>query len=186
VASGGRSGQRPHLIVFSGLPGTGKTTLAEATGRRLRIPVFSVAWILGALAPFSILERPERGDLAYALLTMLVTRQLMLGQSAIVDGMVGSSAVRDRWQQIARERGGGFVAIECVCSDTRVHRHRVEARREEIPGWPDPDWRHVETMQRRYEPWSSEHLTVDAVDPFGHNLVLVNRYLSQPVAAEPG
>jgi MoxR-like ATPase len=31
------------LIVVSGLPGTGKTRLAEALGRSLKVPVFAVA-----------------------------------------------------------------------------------------------------------------------------------------------
>ena len=37
------------LIVFSGLPGTGKSTIAEAVGRELGIPVFAKDWVEGAL-----------------------------------------------------------------------------------------------------------------------------------------
>jgi predicted kinase len=42
--------QTLRLIVFSSLPGTGKTVLAEAVGRRCGTPVFSVAWVIDELA----------------------------------------------------------------------------------------------------------------------------------------
>ena len=45
-------GAGARLIVFSGLPGAGKSTLAEAAGRQLRVPVFAVDWLLGSLTPF--------------------------------------------------------------------------------------------------------------------------------------
>ena len=45
-------GAGARLIVFSGLPGAGKGTLAEAAGRQLRVPVFAVDWLLGSLTPF--------------------------------------------------------------------------------------------------------------------------------------
>ena len=37
------------LIVFSGLPGTGKSALAEAVGRELGIPVFAKDWLEATL-----------------------------------------------------------------------------------------------------------------------------------------
>jgi adenylylsulfate kinase-like enzyme len=43
------------VVVCSGLPGTGKSRLAEGIARGLGISVFSVAWVLGALAPFGFL-----------------------------------------------------------------------------------------------------------------------------------
>jgi hypothetical protein len=39
-------GAGARLIVFSGLPGTGKSTLAQDTGRHLRAPVFAADWLL--------------------------------------------------------------------------------------------------------------------------------------------
>src|SRR5829696_161901 len=41
----------PHMkfIVFSGLPGTGKSTLAEAVGRTLSISVFAKDWLEATL-----------------------------------------------------------------------------------------------------------------------------------------
>lgn len=37
------------LIIFSGLPGTGKSTLAENVGRQLSIPVFAKDWLEATL-----------------------------------------------------------------------------------------------------------------------------------------
>jgi predicted kinase len=166
------------LIVFSGLPGTGKTALAEAIGRSLGVPVFAVAWILGALAPLGVLERSNRAPVAYALLTMLASRQLMLGQSAVLDGMAGARSVREGWHTLARQHGAEFVVIECICSDEALHRRRIEARSEYIPGWPDPGWDHVSEMRSRYEPWSGDRLVVDSVDSYARNLSAVEEYIA--------
>jgi predicted kinase len=166
----------PRLIVISGLPGTGKTRLAEALSLQLDVPVFSVAWVLGALAPFGVLEQPDRGAKAYAIITSLVEHRLRLGRSAIVDGMVGSDEVRTRWMKLAAGNGGAFKVIECVCSDPELHRARIEARAESIPGWPDPGWDHVQAMRERYVPWRMERLVLDSVLPYEENLLAAMRF----------
>lgn len=165
------------LVVFSGLPGTGKSSLAERLGRREGWPVFSVAWVIGALDENRLARADLRGDVAYDLLTMLARRQLILGQSAILDGMVGARAVRDRWAQLADEFLATFMVIETVCSDSDRHRARVESRDEQVPGWPDPDWSHVLAMRQRYEPWHCDRLVVDAVEPIETNFSHVLEYV---------
>ena len=165
------------LIVFSGLPGTGKTALAEFTGRTCRLPVFSVAWVIGALADSGLLDRANRGPVAYSVLTMLARRQLELGQSAVLDGMCGRESVRAEWRRLAGQHAAMFLPIECVCSDEQLHRRRIEARDERIPGWPDPGWEHVEEMRGRYEAWATPRLVIDAVNPLGDNQDAVLRYI---------
>ena len=41
-----------QLVVFTGVPGVGKSTLADAVGRSLGVPVFAGDWLLGSLTPF--------------------------------------------------------------------------------------------------------------------------------------
>lgn len=171
--------QPSRIIVVSGLPGTGKTRLAESIGSQFQVPVFSVAWVLGALAQFGVLERPDRGPMAYEIIGALLEHQLRMRQSAIADGMVGSGEVRARWRQLADRHRAGFEVIECVCSDPVVHRTRIEARRDPIPGWPDPGWDHVEAMRERYEPWAEDRLVLDSLRSFERNLEAAMRFATK-------
>ena len=44
-----------QVIAFTGLPGTGKSTLAERLATDLAIPAFAGDWLLGALKPHGVL-----------------------------------------------------------------------------------------------------------------------------------
>jgi predicted kinase len=168
----------PRLIVFSGLPGCGKTTLAEELGRRERIAVHSVAWILGTLSPFGVLSPDTQASIAYALLTTVLQRHLDFGASVIVDGMCGSKAIRQLWLELAARVGAEFRPIECVCSDATVHRERLAARNEAVPGWTTPTWNDLERIRPRYESWSQERLVVDCVAPLSTNHAVVRAYVA--------
>jgi predicted kinase len=81
----------PTVVAFTGLPGTGKSTLADLLARAIGAPSIAGDWLLGALAPHGVLnglDRPAYLALYHDLIERLVLRQLMLGQSAVVDGLV--------------------------------------------------------------------------------------------------
>jgi predicted kinase len=141
--------------------------------------------VIGALSPFGLIDRANRGPVAYSVLTMLTQRQLDLGQSAVLDGMCGRESDRENWRRLAERYGARFLPIECVCSDTELHRHRIDARDENIPGWPDPGWEHVDEMRGRYETWSTPRLVIDSANPLSDNQRAVLRYLSLDGAHGP-
>jgi hypothetical protein len=95
---------RTEVVVFSGLPGTGKSTLAERVARSMRAPAFSGDWLMGGLKPahaaLAKLDRSEYVAAWFGLLSTLVTRQLMLDQSAVVDAVVSDSRFA-LWHEIA-------------------------------------------------------------------------------------
>ncbi|HXW47594.1 MAG TPA: AAA family ATPase, partial [Streptosporangiaceae bacterium] len=114
------AGDGTRLVVFSGVPGTGKSTLSDAVGRRLGIPVFAVDWLLGSLTPFGGYHMDAAWDMGPEMLTTLAVRQLALGQSAILDFPTEDQANRTRWRTLAHQAGADFKVILCVCSDQQV------------------------------------------------------------------
>jgi predicted kinase len=167
--------------MFSGLPGTGKSTLAEQLARTVRVPAFAGDWLMGGLKPahraLATLDRTEYGDAWFGLLRTLVTRQLMLGQSAIVDDVIGEG--QDvLWRETAAQFSARLRVIECICSDEAVHRARVEGRRRGIPGWHEIGWDHVERMRAEAPPLTMDRLTVDAMEPVENNFRRVLAYIA--------
>jgi len=168
------------LIVFSGLPGTGKSALAERVARELGIPVFAKDWIEATLLRCELAptnqERPL-GSAGYHLLTVLAERQLMLGQSVILDSMASTKSIRSTWRELAEKYNATWLVIECVCSDEEVHRARLGTRQRGIPGWHELDWSEVGRVKNYYHLWDEDRLILDAISPLEENLEHLIEYL---------
>lgn len=123
-----------------------KSTLAEHVARAVSAPAFARDWLMGALKLAHVaLAKLDRSDYLaawFGLLRTLVTRQLMLGQSAVVDDIVSDSNYA-LWRETADRFSARLLLIECICSDEDVHRARPEGRVRGIPGWHEVGWDHV-------------------------------------------
>ncbi|GAA1680153.1 hypothetical protein GCM10009830_28980 [Glycomyces endophyticus] len=169
-----------QIIAFTGLPGTGKSTLSERLARTLRIPVFAGDWMMGALTPYRILDDLDRDafiSLHDHVLETLALRQLLLDQSAVTDSVLSDATAR-KWAGTAAEHGARLRVIECVCSEVDLHRSRLEGRVRGIPGWHEIGWDHVERLQTWLPPLTVERLQVDAVDSVEANLRKVLDYVA--------
>jgi predicted kinase len=168
-----------RLIVFSGLPGSGKSTLADAAGRELGIPVFAADWVLGALTPFGGRHLESPLAIAEELLTTLALRQLVAGQSAILDHPAERVATRERWRSLARRTGADFRVVVCRCGDPEMHRARLERRRRAIPGWHDAGhWANVQQRQAGFQGWAGDALAVDTAQPWEMLRAAVMRHIT--------
>ena len=148
------------LIVLSGLPGSGKSMLAEGLSRALSIPLFSIDPIEAAMWRGG-LKKDQTGIAAYEVAIALADEQLRLGHSVIVDAVNPIEAPRAAWRSLAAKYRAGLKIIECICADEGVHRARIEARRRNIPGMPEITWARVLQRRAEYEPWTDARLTLD-------------------------
>jgi predicted kinase len=173
------------LVVVGGLPGTGKTTIADELAVQLACPVFNKDRIEASLWRDGVTAEQDSWSVAEHLLTTLASEQVRRGQSAILDTVARRSESRAAWRAIALETGAEFRLIECVCSDRGLHRARIEGRRRGIPGWYELSWDDVETVRARSEPWGDERLVLDAVNPVRANVADVLRSLGRAAPRSP-
>jgi len=161
------------LIVFSGLPSAGKSALAEAVGRELGIPVFTKDWLEAVLLRSKLVPaetEKQLGSIGYDLLTVLAERQLILGQSVILDSVASTESIRNIWRELGKKYHADWRVIECICSDVSIQRQRG------IPGWHELKWSDVEFVRSYYAPWNEERLIIDSIDPVEQNILNILKY----------
>ena len=146
----------PLMVVFGGLPGTGKTTLARALSARLGAAYLRIDSIEQAMRRAGV---PYIGAAGYAAANALAQDNLLGGTPVVADSVNPVAESRLAWRQVAASAGALLAEIEIVCSDQAEHRRRVEARRPDIPGQMQPSWQAV--LDHAFEPWVGAHLILD-------------------------
>lgn len=146
------------LVIFAGLPGTGKTTLAHELARRLDAVYLRIDRIERALAESDLKLHPAE-DAGYQVGYVLAEDNLRLGRTVIADSVNPIAPTRDAWLRAAARAGRAGIEVEVICSDPAEHRRRVEERRSDIAGLKPPDWRSV--AGRDYRPWERDRIVID-------------------------
>ena len=147
------------IVVMTGLPGTGKSTVARALARHLPGAYLSVDPIYDALLPFGIEEQDPLGKSPYAVVRRLAAIQATLGLSAVVDAVNPFESIRDDYRNLAAEAGTPFALIAIVCPDEELHRARVEGRRAERG--VGIGWEEAERQKDYYQEPESAELWLD-------------------------
>jgi predicted kinase len=143
------------LIVFSGLPGAGKTAIARDLARKLGAVHLRIDSIEQALHRAGCRVEGEGYDIAYA----VAEDNLRLGRTVIANCVNPWALTRRAWRSVAERAEVAALDVEIVCSKTAEHRRRVESRQPDIAGHTLPTWQDV--VERDYHAWDRDRLVVD-------------------------
>jgi predicted kinase len=144
------------LIIFSGAPGTGKTTLSRQLAQQLAAVHLRIDTIE---QPVMAAYGDDIADAGYRVAYGVASDNLALGRTVVADCVNDVNITRDAWREVGLRAGVPAIEIEIICSDATEHRRRVETRQTDIPGLVLPTWEKVCTS--RAEPWPREHAIID-------------------------
>jgi predicted kinase len=165
------------LVIFSGLPGVGKTAIARDLSRQLGAVYLRIDSIEQAIHSSAITSR-SLDDAGYRVVYSVAEDNLRIGQTVVADSVNPLQLTRDAWIEVAKRAQVRAIEIEVTCSDRDEHRRRVETRVADIPGLMLPTW--ADVVAREYHPWEREHLVLDsAACTTEQNVGLVRQTLSR-------
>jgi predicted kinase len=165
------------LVVFRGLPGTGKTFLARnvvaSMPDLLVLSRDSLRAGIIARPTYSSAEKDLVDELILSMACFLMER----GRSVLIDGMALSSARRvEQFVHAAGSRGIPWRLITCVCSEETALA-RLDSDAGEHPAGDRGQKLYFE-VKRRFESVPHPSLVVDTERDAAENLAAILRYLN--------
>ena len=150
------------LVVISGLPGTGKSTVAEAVARRTGAVGLSVDEVEEGLLGAGCPSDWTTGVAAYEAVAGAARQNLALGHTVVVDAVNDSEPARDTWRRAAEAVSVPLVFVLLTPPEEREHRVRLEGRTRGLQYQSEPTWEDVQARARGYEPWRDPPVTISS------------------------
>jgi predicted kinase len=165
----------PTLILITGLPGSGKSSLAQEVADELGCAVLGHDWTMTGLRSFPSVWREMQSlgsdgfrSVGWTVMWNLARAQLRQGRSVVLDGVARAGEAQGT-RTVAQEERSRCLVVLSTLDDATLHRQRVEGRDRGIPGWPELTWESVAQGRKTFEPPGDVDLVLDAAQPFADN-----------------
>ena len=147
------------LYIFSGLPATGKTTLAQMLAGKISAVYLRIDTVEQGLRDLCSINVEAHG---YRLSYRIATDNLKIGNSVVADSCNPIQLTRDEWQDVATSINANFQNIEIICSNQNQHRDRAENRTSSINNLKLPGWQAI--VNREYHKWNNKRIIIDTAE----------------------
>ncbi|MBC8131105.1 MAG: AAA family ATPase [Rhizobiaceae bacterium] len=146
------------LVILSGLPGAGKTTIARLVCQRLGAVHVRIDTIEQALLAADDSVRMV-GTAGYMIAYGVALDNLRIGATVVADSVNPLDVTRRAWRDVGSAAEVDTLDVEIICSNPADHRRRVEARATDVDEVKPSQWSDV--VGREYDPWGDDAVTVD-------------------------
>lgn len=155
-------GDKPSMIVLSGLPGTGKSHFAKELGKRLPLLVLESDRLRKVLAPNPKYTRGESARL-FAACHLLIEEYLLQGRLVLLDATNLTEGFRQPLYEIA-DRVSVPVFLARLTASREIVRRRLSDRGAGMhpSDYSDAGWRIYSRMYPHEEAIARPHLNVDS------------------------
>ena len=159
----------PMLVAMAGLPGSGKSTIAEILAGRLGATVISVDPIEASILRAGIESDQPTGLAAYLVAETMAEQVLISGHSVVVYAVNAVEPARLQWRDLAERCDVKLRVVETVCSDPELHEERLSKRSPLVAAYA------VEQSTDEYDEWRGAcgalpRITLDTAAPIGTNV----------------
>lgn len=149
------------LLVISGLPGVGKTTVGRLIAEQSQSFHLSVDPVHDALLSTGLADCWNVGVGAYESVRVMTEANLLLGRCVVVDVVNDSEPARETRRTAARRTGSELVFVLLTRADEDEHRRRLEERERGHGHLPEPTRDEVQKRSAEYPEWTDNQLVVD-------------------------
>ncbi|MEB3754234.1 AAA family ATPase [Acinetobacter sp. MD2(2019)] len=164
------------LIVFSGLPGTGKTTLCQALIKKRGFTYIRIDEIEFTIQQYNN-SFEKIGAIGYEIAFSIALSNLKLGNIVVADNVNPVIESRKKWKKVAQKANVKIIEIEVICSDKVEHKKRIETRSSDIENFKLPNWCSVQTHD--YQLRSDKRLVIDTAKLTPENSIIeIEKYLN--------
>jgi predicted kinase len=172
------------LVVLSGPPGIGKSTVANAVAAlhpvvRLSIDDVEEAMLACGIPPEQTVptrtaatalraaSEPAAGGpvAAYEVVRAAAEQNLALGADVVVDAVNDSEPARETWRRAVEATASRLLQVVLAMDDAPAHRARLEGRTWPFVRLAEPTWARVTALRATTVPWSGDVLRLDAAWP---------------------
>jgi len=144
------------LLIFGGLPASGKSTISKRVAHELNATYVRVDTIEQTLMEIGHTTVCGEG---YELAYRVAAENLSLGLTVVADSVNSIEITRSAWRKVGEQAKVPVLEIEIVCSDRIEHRRRVESRVTDIEQSTKVTWEDV--LNRDYERWLQANIVID-------------------------
>ena len=150
-----------RLIVLSGLPGVGKTSIGAAFAGHTGALQLSIDAVEEAMLASGLPPGWHVGVAAYEAVGALAVLNLRLGRTVAVDAVNDREAARQTWRSAAAQAGSRLDFVHLVIRDAREHERRLRGRDRGFAHVGEPSWADVLDRRASYAAWTEKVIEMD-------------------------